>query len=67
MEEILRKMQKSIKDQRNENKKFFNKLRQRTPKKFDQIVHDLHDEAFEKINCLNCANCCKTTSPIFNH
>jgi len=30
----------------------------------DDIIHPLHDAAFEKVDCLLCANCCKTTSPI---
>lgn len=30
----------------------------------DDIIHPLHEEAFESIDCLKCANCCKTTSPI---
>ncbi len=30
----------------------------------DDIIHPLHDAAFEKIDCLQCGNCCKTTSPI---
>jgi Fe-S-cluster containining protein len=30
----------------------------------DELIHPLHEKAFEKIDCLKCANCCKTTSPI---
>jgi len=48
-----------------ETKKYFSKLKKRTPKKLDLIVQDLHDEEFKKFDCLTCANCCKTTSPIF--
>lgn len=47
------------------NKKLFDKLKKKKPKDLDDVVHALHDEAFEKIDCLKCANCCKTTSPIF--
>lgn len=47
------------------NKKLFDKLRKKKPKDLDDVVHALHEEAFEKIDCLQCANCCKTTSPIF--
>lgn len=50
---------------RNENKKFFDKLKKSLPKDLDQQFHLLHDEAFEKIDCLTCANCCKTTGPLF--
>lgn len=48
-----------------ENKKFFNKLKQRTPKDLDDTVAALHEEVFEEIDCLKCANCCKTTGPLF--
>lgn len=48
-----------------ENQQFFKKLKKRTPKNLDYIVHDLHDKEFAVTDCLECANCCKTTSPIF--
>ena len=47
------------------NKKFFQKLKRSKPANLDAIVHQLHDEVFEKIHCIECANCCKTTSPVF--
>lgn len=34
--------------------------------KIDNVIHELHENAFEKIDCLDCANCCKTTSPVFS-
>ena len=46
-------------------KKLFENLKRKRPNSLDDVVHKLHDEAFEKIDCLKCANCCKTTSPIF--
>ena len=36
-----------------ENKKFLNKLKQREPRKVDEVFHRLHEEVFEEINCLN--------------
>lgn len=48
-----------------ENQQFFKRLKKRTPKNLDYVVHELHDEEFERTDCLACANCCKTTSPIF--
>ena len=45
--------------------KMFGRFKRNTPKDFDEVVHGLHDAAFEKTDCLQCANCCKTTSPIF--
>jgi hypothetical protein len=46
-------------------KKLFEQLKRKKPKQLDDLVHDLHEEAFSGIDCLSCANCCKTTSPIF--
>jgi uncharacterized protein len=45
--------------------KLFSKLKKSKPAKLDDVVRELHDEAFEEIDCLKCANCCKTTSPTF--
>jgi len=50
---------------KNENERFYKRLKQKSPKNLDDTFHELHEEAFEKIDCLSCANCCKTTSPIF--
>jgi Fe-S-cluster containining protein len=48
---------------RQENQKFFKKLKSRKPADLDEITRDLHKKAFEQINCLDCANCCKTLGP----
>jgi len=61
----LDELPKLAKDAFKENKKFFQKLKKKTPKNLDYVVQELHDETFSKIDCLTCANCCKTTSPIF--
>lgn len=50
---------------KNENERFYKRLKQKAPKNLDEIVHQLHTGVFETIDCLTCANCCKTTSPIF--
>jgi len=42
---------------------FVKKLKNKKPKNLDDLVHDLHEEAFAKFNCLDCANCCKTIGP----
>lgn len=46
-------------------KKLFARLKNTKPKNLDQVMQELHEEAFEETDCLSCANCCKTTSPIF--
>ncbi len=61
----LNELPKLAKDALKENKKFFRKLKKKTPKNLDYIVQEIHDETFATTNCLTCANCCKTTSPIF--
>ena len=45
--------------------KLFQKLKNRTPKNLDKVIHEFHDDAFKKISCLDCANCCKTTGPLW--
>lgn len=61
----LNELAKLVKDKQPENKKFFDKLKKKTPKNLDYLMQDLHDNEFKKTNCLNCANCCKTTGPLF--
>lgn len=46
-----------------QNKRFFKRLKVRTPKNLDSKVHSLHHEAFTEIDCLDCANCCKHLGP----
>jgi Fe-S-cluster containining protein len=61
----LNEIQKLAKDTHIENKKYFDKLKKKTPKNLDYTMQDLHDSEFKKTNCLECANCCKTTGPLF--
>ena len=67
MQDFINELPKLAKDVEVENKKFFMKLRQKTPKNLDYIMQELHEEEFKKTDCLTCANCCKTTSPIFTN
>jgi Fe-S-cluster containining protein len=61
----LNELGKLAKDKHIENKKYFDKLKKKTPKNLDYVMQDIHDAEFKKTNCLNCANCCKTTGPLF--
>ena len=61
----LNELAKLAKDTNNETKKYFVKLKKKTPKNLDYVMQDLHDAEFKKTNCLDCANCCKTTGPLF--
>lgn len=43
----------------------FLRLKKKPPKHLDDVMHDLHNKAFDRIDCLTCANCCKTTGPLW--
>lgn len=65
MEAFLNELPALAKEKSQENKKFFEKLKKRTPTNLDFVVHELHKSEFKRTDCLTCGNCCKTTSPIF--
>jgi len=67
MEEFLNRLPKLAKEKQNENKKFFAKLKKKTPKNLDYLMQELHEEEFKRTDCLECANCCKTTGPLFTN
>lgn len=67
MKELLVKLPKLAKEKHLENKKFFSKLKQKTPKNLDYFMQELHENEFKKTDCLTCANCCKTTGPLFTN
>ena len=68
MEDInIDKHRQNVKNLETENKKFFAKLKRKTPKSIHITINNLHDEVFEEIDCLFCANCCKTTPPIITN
>lgn len=65
VKQFLNSLSKLAKDKHNENKKYFDKLKKKTPKNIDYVMQDLHEAEFKKTDCLQCANCCKTTGPLF--
>ena len=65
MKPSLNEIVKLAKDKHIENKKYFEKLKKKTPKNLDYIMQELHEAEFKKTDCLSCANCCKTTGPLF--
>lgn len=65
MENFLQELPNLAKEKLPETKKYFAKLKKRSPKKLDVMMQELHENEFEKTDCLTCANCCKTTSPMF--
>ena len=67
MEEFINRLPKLAKEKQNENKKFFAKLKKKTPKNLDYLMQELHEVEFKRTDCLECANCCKTTGPLFTN
>jgi Fe-S-cluster containining protein len=65
MKPALNELGKLAKDKHIENKKYFDKLKKKTPKNLDYVMLDIHEAEFKKTDCLKCANCCKTTGPLF--
>lgn len=65
MEAFLKELPGLAKEKYLETKKYFEKLKKRTPKNLDVVMQDLHASEFGRTDCLTCGNCCKTTSPIF--
>jgi hypothetical protein len=67
MKEFIDQLPNLAKDKQQENKKFFSKLKKKTPKHLDNLMVELHEEEFSRTDCLECANCCKTTGPLFTN
>jgi Fe-S-cluster containining protein len=65
MEAFLKELPGLAKEKSLETKKYFEKLKKRTPNNLDFVVQELHTSEFKRTDCLTCGNCCKTTSPIF--
>lgn len=65
MPQRLQHLRQRARDEKKENKRYFEKLAKRKPKELDATAAALHEEVFEHTDCLQCANCCKTASPIF--
>ncbi|MFY0629433.1 MAG: YkgJ family cysteine cluster protein [Flavobacteriaceae bacterium] len=65
MEKRLEELPKLAKEALPESRKYFKRLKKKTPKNLDVVMKELHDKEFQKTDCLTCGNCCKTTSPIF--
>ncbi|HEY5689358.1 MAG TPA: YkgJ family cysteine cluster protein [Yeosuana sp.] len=65
MQDFINNLPKLAKDKHNESKKFFDKLKKKTPKNLDYTMQELHEDEFKRTDCLQCANCCKTTGPLF--
>ena len=64
MEFIPYNRPEKLKEFTNNNKQeftaLFKKLKAKKPKNLDDVVHDLHHEAFDQFDCLCCANCCSS-------
>ncbi len=67
MDDFIAKLPKLAKEKHSANKKFFSKLKQKSPKNLDYLMQELHINEFKKTDCLQCGNCCKTTGPLFTN
>ncbi|WP_093668427.1 YkgJ family cysteine cluster protein [Tenacibaculum sp. MAR_2009_124] len=67
MDKDLEGLTELAKEVKEENIKYFKRLKKRVPKRLDLVVREIHEEEFERTDCLTCGNCCKTTSPMFTH
>lgn len=56
-----------VHNQKVENKRFFSRIKKKTPKSIHGEINALHNTVFDQIDCLDCANCCKTTPPIITN
>lgn len=65
MDSYIKQLPTLAKGKHTETKKYFDKLKKKTPKNLDYFMQEIHEEVFEKTDCLKCANCCKTTGPLF--
>ena len=48
----LNELGKLAKDTHIETKKYFDKLKKKTPKNLDYVMQDLHEAEFKKTDCL---------------
>lgn len=67
MKATIENLSKLAEEKKAETKKYFAKLRKKSPRRLDLIMQELHENEFAQMDCLDCANCCKTTSPIFTN
>jgi len=58
------KLNEQTNNRRQEFTALFKKLKAKKPKNLDDVVHELHNEAFDQFDCLTCANCCSSISPV---
>lgn len=58
------KLREFTNNRRQDFTNLFKRLKTKKPKNLDDVVHELHHEAFDQFDCLSCANCCSTISPV---
>jgi hypothetical protein len=67
MKKVVYKLPEELKKMADKNRQettvWVKKIKCKNPRNLDDVVHDLHDEAFKNFSCLDCANCCKTIGP----
>jgi hypothetical protein len=58
------KLREFTNNRRQDFTNLFKRLKAKKPKNLDDVIHELHHEAFDQFDCLSCANCCSTISPV---
>jgi len=51
MKDFIDQLPNLAKDKQQENKKFFSKLKKKTPKHLDSLMVELHEEEFSRTDC----------------
>ncbi len=62
--DLIEEMERRAESVDASNKKLMEKLVKRKPKTLDKIVHQLHEDIFDKVDCLECAKCCGSLGPM---
>ena len=55
------------KQNQEEIRTFFTRLKKKKPARLDDEIHVLHDKVSARFDCLTCANCCKSISPMITN
>jgi Fe-S-cluster containining protein len=56
-------IQKKAGEDEKANRELIKTLKKKPPRDLDEVVHDAHNNVFEKIDCLSCSNCCRSLGP----
>ncbi|AFD07646.1 YkgJ family cysteine cluster protein [Solitalea canadensis] len=61
----LNQLKGEAQKRKKENKKYFERLKNKKSREVDLAFAEQHEIVFAKTDCLTCANCCRGTGPLF--